>query len=43
MKLSEHFSLSELTKSSTAERLGIDNEPDDEAKENLIALCNMVL
>jgi len=43
MKLSEHFSLQELTKSSTAERRGIANEPDDEAVENLIMVCEMVL
>ena len=43
MKLSDHFSLQELTKSSTAERRGITNEPDDEAVENLIMLCEMVL
>jgi len=43
MKLSEHFSLQELTKSSTAERRGIANEPDDEAVENLIMVCETVL
>ena len=43
MKLSDHFSLQELTKSSTAERRGIANEPDDEAVENLIMVCEMVL
>lgn len=43
MKLSEHFSLQELTKSSTAERRGIANEPDDTAVENLIMVCEMVL
>ena len=43
MKLSEHFSLRELTKSSTAERRGIVNEADDEAVENLIMLCEMIL
>jgi zinc D-Ala-D-Ala carboxypeptidase len=43
MKLSEHFSLQELTKSSTAERRGIANEPDDEAVENLIMVCETIL
>ena len=43
MQLSDHFSLRELTKSQTAERLGIANEPDDEAVENLIILCDMIL
>ena len=35
MKLSKNLSLSEVTKSLTANRLGISNEPDDWAKENL--------
>ena len=43
MKLSDHFSLQELTKSSTAERRGIANEPDDTAVENLIMVCETVL
>ena len=43
MQLSDNFSLRELTKSQTAERLGIANEPDDEAVENLIILCDMIL
>ena len=43
MQLSDHFSLRELTKSQTAERLGIANEPDDEAVENRIILCDMIL
>jgi hypothetical protein len=43
MMLSTHFSLSELTKSSTAVRKGIDNTPDDTAVENLIVLCRGVL
>jgi zinc D-Ala-D-Ala carboxypeptidase len=43
MKLSDHFSLQELTKSSTAERRGIANEPDDEAVENLIMVCDTIL
>jgi zinc D-Ala-D-Ala carboxypeptidase len=36
MQLSDHFTLSELTKSSTAERRGIDNEPGPSEIENLI-------
>ena len=39
MKLSEHFSLSEFTKSSTAMKHGIKNTPPQEAVENLKALC----
>ena len=35
MKLSKNLSLSEVTKSNTAKRLGIDNTPDDWTKENL--------
>jgi hypothetical protein len=43
MMLSTHFSLSELTKSSTATRKGIDNTPDDTVTENLIVLCTEIL
>ena len=43
MRLSEHFSLSELTKSGTAIRKGIDNTPSETEVENLVLLCNMVL
>ena len=43
MKLSDHFTLNELTKSQTALRLGIDNTPDDEQIENLKALCENIL
>ena len=35
MKLSKNLSLAEVTKSTTASRLGIDNTPDDWATENL--------
>lgn len=35
MKLSENLSLAECTKSLTAKRLGINNEPDEWATENL--------
>lgn len=43
MKLSENFTLAELTKSSTATRLGIDNTPTPEQLENLAELCHKVL
>ncbi len=43
MKLSDHFSLSELTKSDTAVRKGIPNVPKDEEVENLIMVCSEIL
>ena len=43
MKLTENFSLNELTKSQTAERKGIDNTPSTEHQENLKSLCEMIL
>ena len=43
MKLSGHFSLSELTKSQTAVRKGIDNQPTLDHIENLTELCTHVL
>jgi hypothetical protein len=43
MKLSQNFSLRELTKSQTAERKGISNEPSEEHIENLKLLCTHVL
>ena len=43
MKLTENFSLVELTKSQTAERKGIDNTPSTEHQENLKSLCTHVL
>ena len=43
MKLSNNFSLNELTKSQTAERKGIDNTPSTEHQENLKKLCENVL
>ena len=42
-KLSEHFSLGEFVRSSTAQRMGIDNKPDAEVIENLRNLCTKVL
>ena len=43
MNLSQNFSLRELTKSQTAERKGISNEPSEEHIENLKLLCTHVL
>ena len=43
MRLSDNFTLAELTKSQTAERCGIDNSPDKEHIVNLQTLCENVL
>lgn len=43
MQLTEHFTLSELTRSETAERRHIDNTPPPEVVDNLRALCRNVL
>lgn len=43
MKLSENFSLQELTKSETALRLGMKNDPTEADIENLKTLCEKVL
>ena len=43
MRLSQNFWLSELTKSSTADRLGISNEPGVEEIVNLTVLTHHVL
>ena len=43
MKLSDNFSLIELTKSQTAERKGIDNTPEPHHQENLKLLCTSIL
>ena len=43
MKLSENFTLDELTKSQEAIRLGIDNTPSDEHILNLKILCENIL
>ena len=43
MKLSNNFSLKEMTKSQTALRRGIDNEPGEEVIDNLKNLCENVL
>jgi hypothetical protein len=43
VKLSENFRLWELVRSSTADRLGIDNTPNQEEIENLKKLCENIL
>ena len=43
MQLSKNFSLVELTKSQTAERKGISNDPSPDHLENLRLLCERVL
>lgn len=43
MKLTENFSLRELTKSATAERLGILNKPTKEVLANLQELASTIL
>lgn len=43
MQLSDNFTLSELTKSSTAARHGIDNTPNAAQIENLKLVCEKIL
>ena len=43
MKLSEHFALAEFTRSESAKRHGVSNEPTPEHLQNIIALCVNVL
>ena len=43
VKLSKNFYLSELTKSQTAERMSLDNNPSEDEVENLRLLCERVL
>lgn len=43
MQLTQHFTLEELTSSSIAKQLGIDNTPAPDIVENLQALCRNVL
>ena len=43
MKLSRNFSLSELIKSDTAIRRGIDNNPNADQIEKLKLLCENIL
>ena len=43
MRLTEHFELDEFVRSATADKLGIKNEPSQEAIENLRVLCKQIL
>ncbi len=43
MRLSDHFTLEEMTRSQTAARRRIDNTPSPEIVENLVFLCNEIL
>lgn len=43
MKLSPHFTLQELTKSSTATRMGLPNEPEPHHVSALTHLCETIL
>ena len=43
MQLSKNFSLAELVKSQTAERMGLNNSPNEDQTENLRLLCERVL
>tara|TARA_R100001129_G_scaffold147167_2_gene108615 strand:- start:3128 stop:3571 length:444 start_codon:yes stop_codon:yes gene_type:complete len=43
MMLSDHFSLAEFTKSQTAIRKGIKNDPNDAAIENMRLVCENIL
>ena len=43
MRLTENFSLKELTSSQTAERKGINNTPEPHHQENLKSLCTSIL
>ena len=43
MQLSKNFSLAEMTKSQTAIRMGMDNNPSEDEVENLRLLCERVL
>lgn len=42
MKLSQHFTLAELTRSATAQRLGIDNTPPPELLPRLVRTAEML-
>jgi hypothetical protein len=43
MKLTAHFALAEFTRSESAKRHGVSNEPTPEHLKNLIVLCEKVL
>ena len=42
-KLTDHFSLEEMTFSETAVRHGINNKPDSASRQNLLELCENML
>ena len=42
MQLTEHFSLAELTASTTAQRLGLDNTPGEDERRRLLATAEML-
>lgn len=42
MRLSTHFTLDELTRSQTAQRLGLDNSPPEEVVPRLVLLADML-
>ena len=43
MKLTAHFELGEFTRSESAKRCGVSNEPTEEHLKNIIVLCEKVL
>ena len=43
MRISAHFALAEFTRSESAKRHGVSNEPTPEHLQNLIVLCERVL
>ena len=43
MQLSKNFSLKEMTKSQTAERHGLTNNPSEDHQDNLKKLCENIL
>ena len=43
MKLSEHFSLEEMTKSQTALRRNLPNQPSEAQTEAMVLLCENIL
>ena len=42
-KITNNFSMEEFTRSETAEKLGIKNEPDNRAKLAIVNLCTKLL
>jgi zinc D-Ala-D-Ala carboxypeptidase len=43
MKLTPHFTLAEFTRSESAKRHGVSNEPTAEHQQNLVVLCEKIL